>query len=526
MDQAWEATKLFHKSGIKIAGTSLIVLSSDLKNATNAQDFRITRAILLGFIHGYGLVRPGFGQYVDLIVSMIGPRLISLAAFDTILSKKAVLMGEAIAKPSLTLLNLTVEELSFLQHVGQPQLIFLNDPAPHKRWRCCHIGGDDHLASGPLKYCTRITDNHRKSGSIISPGKHGYSRDLVKYTEKLLNVQNFGNGVKLNDYDYHKAIMVDSIKVRLLEKGLSTLLKKDNKNVAVGKSGQLARTIQWLPKMGYTRGFIDSIRNLFIIRMGILLPRKKSHPKAFANIHLPRILGGYELGNSDEYLAYAKASPKPTRLIIAKAMTGQSVRTELRLLAKLNSNVSVRGLRVQTNYEYAIIDHLEGFPQMLNAKTFNQLKDLNPGMDNRRIVSTARDSGWVTIDEFAKMVTRGTLFQRLLTQGPARPLIFQTRPWVQTYHRIWDDLMVRLKDQAEPDWAKLDSKSFQSLIYTMNRIFFIDIHMETSFDTGNPGSIEGEEETFDFREGQLLETFRLNYPSLLIGKFFLGLKNI
>jgi len=284
-DQTWEAVKgMCLKKQLSLP-PGHAVLSSDLKDATNAQQWSITKAMLQGFIRGFGL---SFSDsYVELVLGTIGPRLVLFPDDTSVLSKVGIMMGEAIAKPSLTLLNLSIEELAFLDHTNGLDLLSTSDPAPYRDWRYLHIGGDDHLAMGPIPYLNLITDYHLRAGSHISPGQHGYSRICVKYTERLVNLQNLQYKQPFNREDYSRSIIVDSVKVRLLERGQSTMLKKDNKNVAIGKSEQLGGCLQWLPTDNrfwtYTKK--ASIRALFVERMGSLLPRQSVNPRAFAAIH-------------------------------------------------------------------------------------------------------------------------------------------------------------------------------------------------------------------------------------------------
>jgi len=300
-DQTWEAVKgMCRLDGDISLPEGHAVLSSDLKNATNAQQHKLTKALHAGYAEGAKLCFNT--SYVDLVIGTIGPRLVLFRDDTSVLSKVGIMMGEAIAKPSLTLLNLAIEELSFLEHCGAEELLYSDDPAPYRSWRFLHIGGDDHLAKGPTSYLDRITHNHELAGSHISRGQHGYSRRCVKYTERLLNLENLKYKEPFNKSDYSLSIIVDSVKVRLIEKGQSTMIKKDNKNVAIGKSGQLGGCIEWLPKdiRFFTESKKASIRALFVERMGDLLPRKATNPRAFAAIHLPTKIGGFGLGMKHE----------------------------------------------------------------------------------------------------------------------------------------------------------------------------------------------------------------------------------
>merc|ERR1712241_1563349 len=90
-----------------------------------------------------------------------------------------------------------------------------------REWRLVHIGGDDHLLHGPPGYLKLMTSNLEKSGAMISIEKHGISKKAVKYTEKFINIRNIMKNIKrnlpLNPEDPNDAIIVDSIKVRLME---------------------------------------------------------------------------------------------------------------------------------------------------------------------------------------------------------------------------------------------------------------------------------------------------------------------
>jgi hypothetical protein len=191
-DQAFEAVKGLCKLKAKALGDSEYVLSSDLKDATNAQVWDLTIAMIRAFMEGAGLIKNA--SYMELVLSTIGPRIVEFKDGETIVSSTGIMMGEAIAKPSLTLLNLCIEELSFLEYTNSLDLLTSEEPSPYREWRFLHIGGDDHLARGPLKYLERITNNHLLAGSHITPGQHGYSRIVVKYTERLINLQNLVHG--------------------------------------------------------------------------------------------------------------------------------------------------------------------------------------------------------------------------------------------------------------------------------------------------------------------------------------------
>jgi len=519
-DQAWEAVKgLVQVEDISLSKTQH-VLSSDLKDATNAQQWNVTKGMLRGFIAGYGLeLRP---EYINLVIDLIGPRLVLFKDDTSVLSKVGIMMGEAIAKPALTLLNLSVEELAFVKHCRVPQILTTAEPAPKRKWRYCHIGGDDHLAKGPKGYLDRLTRVHLRAGSHISDGQHGYSKICIKYTERLINLQNLVHRKPFHE-DYSLSTIVDSVKVRLIERGQSTMIKKDNKNVAIGKSTQLGGCLEWLPKDNrfYTHDKKVSIRNLFIERMGPLLPRKASHPKAYHAIHLPVEVGGYGLGLKSEYEYMLNNSPEPHKWLLSKASTGQNVKKELRIFRTLNTNTSTRGVETIQRYQEEIMDELLADPQAVGAINWWQLKEKFPDANNnaKYTIARAEESGWLSFEEFAKRATRGNLFQELL-MGTKDLKVFNTRPFIDQYKKVWSKC------------EEIDLDCYPSVPLSSEEIAraIKDIAPQWYFDTNQIINESGDrpfwyfEEVIPCGEYTYMEKYSAGYPDLTVGLRCLGLR--
>jgi hypothetical protein len=72
-DQAFEAVKGMAKMKRKVLRDNEAVLSSDLKDATNAQQWEVTKSLLRGFISGYGLSTWNT-DYIEFVLGTIGPR--------------------------------------------------------------------------------------------------------------------------------------------------------------------------------------------------------------------------------------------------------------------------------------------------------------------------------------------------------------------------------------------------------------------------------------------------------------------
>jgi len=467
------------------------ILSSDLKDATNVQNWELTKVILQSFINGYGLsVRP---EYVTLVLGTIGPRIIEFPGMSlpTIVTKTGIMMGEAIAKPSLTLLNLCVEELAFLRYCEAEGHLFTHEPAPYRDWRYVHIGGDDHLVRGPVPYLETVTAIHRACGSHISLDKHGFSTRCVKYCERLLNLENLKYGEPYNQGDYSHSVLVDSVKVRLLTRGQSTMIIKDNKNVAIGKSQQLGGCLEWLPNDDryWTYDKKDSIRNLFIQRMGALLPKQHINPRAFAAIHLPTIVGGFGLGLKRDLLKWTLASPEPTKWLISQLISGSFEKKDLNIFKKLNSNTASRGIASILEYQQKLIDELYSqceWQVTLKAKTgiemqgslkpltWWELRQKYPSDNNRRTISEAENDGILSIEEFVKRATRGNLFQELLI-GKESLKVFNTNKYVDTYRKVvWPYYEKEVEIRSIDLPLDLTSHDIAKAMNKSQKMYFVD----------------------------------------------------
>jgi hypothetical protein len=473
-----------------------MTLSSDLKDATNAEPFQRAKAIWRGFLDGLGIT---ITEKVKLVLDTIGPRIIKIPMTDEyIQTSRGVMMGEAIAKPTLTILNLAIEELAFFEYIGVDITEYGYDkPAPHRDWRAYHIAGDDHIAYGPSKYLDLIGSIHIKSGSMIDGTKHGKSKIMVKYTERILYTKNLIHKIKFKNIDKNleKSIVIDGLKVRLLEKGQSTLLKKDDRNVAYGKALQLSRTLKWLKPTWWVKMSI----NLFIKRMGNLLPNKRRHPKIWFQLMLPQILGGLNLGIREDIYELANNCPYPTKGVINKICLGKDVTDELALLSKLNSNKTSRGSRAYKAIADLVLDRLrkKTFP-MTNQYEIVTREDLwknyPKARDHRERLNMARTDNIFGFSEFAQIQSRGTLFSELLFSDRVESEIFSTTPYAVRYRNIWDRLVEltqgycdvvftkeshpRLRGKIEysnlDDYIKVKELDLSKLIKKLN--LFKDVH--------------------------------------------------
>nr|DAZ89879.1 TPA_asm: RNA-dependent RNA polymerase [Matryoshka RNA virus 4] len=517
-DQTWEAAAMLTKK-LNPDREQYPLLSSDLKNATNYQVWSVTKAIVRGLLLGYGLK---WTQYLDDMISLIGPRYVLFPDMETIVSKTGIMMGEPMTKPCLTLLNLCIEELSFLQYIDKEIYIVKNLPSPYRNWRVFHVGGDDHLAYGPEEYLETITKNHLLAGSVISPDKHAYSKIAVAYCERVLFVSNLIFRKRLDNDNYPNSLIIDSIKVRLLERGLSTLLLKDNKNVAIGKASQLCGALKWLPRNEnfWPRTHKYMIKGLFIKRMGPFLPSEKKHYRAFHLLNLPKVLGGLDMAlDEDEmYSSYLQCSPL-IRWITNAISLGKCDSTDLKLLSMLNTNTSTRGVDDIEKYSNEVISQLEDYPNMVNALTWKQLSEKYPALleNNRYTIAIAKNMGYYSFSEYVKYSFRGAIFQSLLCGKNIS--IFNTRPYVYTIRKLYKLFEEKGFDKYTD--KPLSRLELRNILRTLSPHMFFDINQITCAD------LEGENpEDFNFVDRSYRDLYTKGFPTLSLGKHFLGLHNL
>lgn len=493
-------------------------MSSDMKSATDTVDTRLARALVKGFLRGCGIPQ---SKYISSVLSMIGPRRVHTR--DKIfVTRRGVMMGECMAKPILTLLNLCVEELAYLRHTGWP--VYGNYSAsPHYGWRFFHVGGDDHLAFGPICYLNKITKIHKAVGSIISEDKHAISRIAVTYCERMIYLPNLQ---KRQPYaiakDHSDSVIVDSVKVRLLSKGLSTQVAKDEKNVAIGKARQLAGCLRWLPRTWHwPESHKVSIRDLFIRRMRGLLPSRHKSPSLYAQVLLPLEWGGLDLYLDDEelYRAYT-ASPYPTLWVFWNRFIGEDIRAPLKKFRRLNTNNCRRGVPEMQQLEDDIVADLEMMAEILGSKTWPEIQELvGPTFSHRETKEKARDLGWMSFRDFAEYCARGDMFTTLLLGGIATRKNFNTIPLNKAYRILWNTIV----SEFSPSFpiGMLTKEQFLSVVFepVSDRYFCVENQSFADFGRKPIGDDEG---TMDFRECTFLETFTIGKPTLIIESDWLG----
>jgi hypothetical protein len=435
-DQAWQSLYLFDQQGYP---SDFLVLSSDLKEATDHIPKAVAIRLLSGFIEGCGLKSNLIDTALDLIQmdrTFIGPGFVSEK------QTRGVMMGEPLTKVVLTIMNLVVEEFAYRKYNG----INFGTIFPKGGFRrTYHVGGDDHLAIGPRQYLDYITEFHLKCGNHISVGKHGASRIAVRYCEKMIDVRNIYHPWSLraiNDSTggYETSPFIDSIKVRLISPTTKSFDVISDRNVAIGKGLSLGRTLKWLNRDHFPTKWVRMVRDRFFERMGSLLPDRSSG--VYWQLMLPSFWGGLDLYLPDEVEKLHEKVPILTQSIMESYLNDPvSGYDRVQLLGKFLTNCSYRGYQLNESEVSAMRAHIETAVKG-NLPT-NSWRSLKQEYDPEGILSAIELSGrifkdgWMSEEEILDQLLRPLLFKEILL-GVEKPSPYNTVRLKRRYASLWD----------------------------------------------------------------------------------------
>jgi len=229
---------------------------------------------------------------------------------------------------------------------------------------------------------------------------------------------------------------------------------------------------------------------------------------------------------------------------------------DIRLLRKLNSNVSKRGIRdletygrdfinlkIRSHDEFRHETDLPGKPVIYprtyvatNASgklcrlkyypiatktwpTFIRWLDMNGYdiSDPRRVLRQAELLGYLDSTTFEDRITRPNLFQELLTKGSDRKSIFNTEPLVKTYKIIRRKIIKSLPDFYEVNFDQSDKEIYQ-IIMGVNNILFYPINCRLLFERARGANVT----EISFQD-TLINGFTRFQPSLNLGLKFVNM---
>jgi hypothetical protein len=435
-DQAWQALYLLQN---KLFPPGSAVLSSDLSEATDCIPKEVGILLLTGFIKGAGL-KSNLSITCFNLLRM--NRCFTAPGYVSEVQTRGVMMGEPLTKVVLTILNLFVEEYAMRKYLQvSPEVSFYKEEG----WRAYHIGGDDHLAVGPVPYLEEITEAHIRSGSKISPGKHGISDRVVKYCEKVIEVQQILDGFSADDINrstsgYESSPFVDSIKVRLLSPLSKAFEVSSERNIAIGKGLSLGRTLKWMNPDHFSKKWVRMVRDRFFQRMGSLLPDRSS--KVYWQLMLPIWWGGLDLYLPDEVEDLYNNVPTLTKGIIENVLLDDPQGHEdAKLLRKFLSNYSYRGYRLSETDVGLMNEHLEEVVKIhFPRQTWREIKaefDPEGKHSAKTIADLAWADGWKGESDIIDELMRPILFKEILL-GKEKPQAYNTERLKRRYSKLWD----------------------------------------------------------------------------------------
>lgn len=195
---------------------------------------------------------------------------------------------------------------------------------------------------------------------------------------------------------------------------------------------------------------------------------------------------------------------------------GLSVRSELSIFRRLNTNVSVRGVEqiveLRNAVEESLYNQHEDNPEFLEAFGLKELQQRYPADSARKSVVMGEQDGVYSFREFAIRTTRGVLFQELLL-GRVENKEFETRPYVQTYKSVWRDCEENGLHYYG-DCGPLTPQEIKSLLWESERDLFFDTKKRLTLMIN-----------FQLKNLSLYDGWVAYCPSLKVGKIFLGVRS-
>jgi hypothetical protein len=269
------------------------------------------------------------------------------------------------------------------------------------------------------------------------------------------------------------------------------MIKKDERNVALGKAHQLMNTLKYL--IYESPQLCRAARNLFIKRMGCLLPSRFKNEKLWHMIHLPKQMGGLGLGFPDEMIYHLKRSPYPIQALVSKAQMGLDVREEGRILRKLTENPSVRGIPALTDLFTKLQSSIEdpamsefswnevGLMAPPSSTTFMSFlekiqreHDFQRPNEYIRALRIGERENIMTHHKWIRKFLRPEIFSTLLTTGSNRTNMFNTITIKDRYVKVRDYILELAGSYEYPDYSNLTGSGLKALCYKMDEIRMID----------------------------------------------------
>jgi hypothetical protein len=233
--------------------------------------------------------------------------------------------------------------------------------------------------------------------------------------------------------------------------------------------------------------FAKLVRDLFIVRMGNLLPSKLSG-KIYHMIFLPEEFGGLNLGFKDEVREHFQKSPYPIQCVLQLALAtnygGEPPRRAASLLKDMTKNSGRKGIASSEHEEFveALTQFIEDgtesdlIPKFkLETMTWWDLKDRFKEVGNSTdILRASEREGICTQKRFVEKAIRPLIFQNLIEDEGDTRVLFNTKSFLERYLKIRERLIRYTAYAGVPDYEIWSDKEILSAKYHINKTIFID----------------------------------------------------
>jgi len=287
--------------------------------------------------------------------------------------------------------------------------------------------GDDQVNIGTREKLLLVSECHRTNHMVISEDKDLVSPIAMIYCERLAlrtKHNSFRNSV--NDKDYEKHMMVDSLKMRLFSPMSKAQESSNEPNPAIGKSKVLTVLKEQLPA-DWKPWAVPVVNLRFQQRMYPYLPRT-SNGAIDPIVGLPSQLGGLGLASKRQEVDLVVNSLSENHVHLAnRLIRGDKDDRLKRALPSFTRDRFARGV----NFDEGVVDtlfqdlaeHLEP-PPMGVSRTLERFPDeliesssLQGIFAKRRFLNR---HGYVGTREIRSLYSRSVLQERLLTVDPTR----------------------------------------------------------------------------------------------------------
>jgi hypothetical protein len=215
-------------------------------------------------------------------------------------------------------------------------------------------------------------------------------------------------------------------------------------------------------------------------------------------------------------------------------MWGLDVREEGRILRKLTTNPSQRGIPWLQDKEEALQRYLEGDseegsellnfsikPSLLNWETIRARYDPDGELGNVQVTQLAAKDGIHSHHKWIQRFLRGSIFQNLLCGTPNKRSNFDTIPYVDRYVRCKSRLLEETEVYGLP---KYNPGTFSEIFerYKLDKMVFVDESQDIEVKKEHQFHDEDGNLVYTFEDiwkASLGEVMFLNQPSLVVGEY-------